>query len=234
MEGLFGVVPEPVLCHPQLNGTDVRVYAVIAMRAGARGWCWPSLRDLAAQAHVSSRSVRRATNKLEAARFISREYHDGRLIYLVTHKVFNMVFNGGDNPAPPGDNLTPPPATSGHTPRPPVATRKGSGKNKKTHARTSVLPPGGAREGAREGGDPEPKLSTGEARVVLDPEARVNCTGAFAPFSSEEVLSAVPEFSAAAVQHRMEQINRKAKRGLKIKDPIGYLVASLNAAWVEQ
>jgi len=67
-----------------------------------------------------------------------------------------------------------------------------------------------------------------------DPEMRVRCSGAFAPFSSEEVLSAVPEYSAAAVQHRMDQINRKAAKGLKIKDPIGYLVSSFNTAWVDQ
>ena len=40
MEGLFGVVPEMVLCDPRLTSTDVRVFGVLAMRGGKWGYCW--------------------------------------------------------------------------------------------------------------------------------------------------------------------------------------------------
>ena len=129
-----------------------------------------------------------------------------------------------------------------------MRTIKRKDKNKKTHTRTDyagdlersrsrkvLLPRARACDGVREGGGPEPGLSTGEAHVELDPdEACVRCTGAFARFSSEEVMAAVSEYSAAAVQTRLDQINRKAAKGLKIKDPIGYLVASFNKTWVNQ
>jgi len=96
MKERCGVVPEVVLCDPKLTGAAVRVYALLAMHAGEKSWCWPSLRRLSEQLHVSRRSVLRATKKLEEAGFITRERHDGRLIYVLKRE----AFNGSDNTAP--------------------------------------------------------------------------------------------------------------------------------------
>ena len=73
-----------------------------------------------------------------------------------------------------------------------------------------------------------------EDQVELDAEASVHCAGVFSPYNSRNILVALPEYSAKVVQTRMDEINRKAAKGLKIKDPIGYLVSSFNKPWVNQ
>lgn len=70
--------------------------------------------------------------------------------------------------------------------------------------------------------------------MEIDPAARVQCKGVFARFAPADVMVSVPDISPEALQKRMDQINRKAARGLNIKDPIGYLVSSFLKPWVNQ
>ena len=64
-------VPMWLLSHPDLNLSDVAVYAAIESkvdkRPGAPDSCWPSAETIAGLAGVSARTVRRSVERLEAA-----------------------------------------------------------------------------------------------------------------------------------------------------------------------
>jgi len=61
------MIPEWVIYHPDLTGSDVRVYAVMARMADAEGRCYPKADTVASRLNVSDDTVRRSIARLEAA-----------------------------------------------------------------------------------------------------------------------------------------------------------------------
>lgn len=63
----YAMIPEWVIYHPDLTGSDVRVYAVMARMADAEGRCYPKADTVASRLNVSDDTVRRSIARLEAA-----------------------------------------------------------------------------------------------------------------------------------------------------------------------
>ncbi len=63
----YAMIPEWVIYHPDLTGSDVRVYAVMARMADAEGRCYPKADTVASRLGVSDDTVRRSVARLEAA-----------------------------------------------------------------------------------------------------------------------------------------------------------------------
>ena len=58
----YAMIPEWVIYHPDLTGSDVRVYAVMARMADAEGRCYPKADTVASRLGVSDDTVRRSSS----------------------------------------------------------------------------------------------------------------------------------------------------------------------------
>lgn len=107
----FAAVPEWVVFHPDLNGSDVRVFAALARFANKQRECWPGVEGLAEKLAMNIKTVRRSIAALEACAAIAvereRRDDDGR-------QLSNRYHLAGDRPlrereCPPGvPSLVPP------------------------------------------------------------------------------------------------------------------------------
>jgi hypothetical protein len=82
-----------VLYHPDLNGSDVRVYGVMARYADQDGACYPRVKSIAERLAVSDMTVRRSVAALEAAGALRVEARVGP-----TGCTANDYFIAGDRP----------------------------------------------------------------------------------------------------------------------------------------
>lgn len=96
----YAMIPEWVIYHPDLTGSDVRVYAVMARMADADGRCFPKADTVASRLNVSDDTVRRSIARLEAAGALRVSPRMGPNGYRA-----NDYFLAGDSPL--GEELDP-------------------------------------------------------------------------------------------------------------------------------
>jgi len=96
---------------PEIDGTVLKVYLVLARHADASGVCWPSLDIISRKAGVSERMIRYDLRKLEQDGLIVADQRPGRATrYRLTPAIHCPPANGGrqpialhpGNPLPPG------------------------------------------------------------------------------------------------------------------------------------
>jgi DNA-binding MarR family transcriptional regulator len=79
----FRMIPDRMLLDQRLEAIDVRLWGILLFIARGRPECDPSDAILAARLGVSDRTVRRALDRLEDCRFVSRRRSgDARFITL--------------------------------------------------------------------------------------------------------------------------------------------------------
>ena len=75
----FAQVPREVIRDHTLTASDVLVYAYIDYRAGAKGWCYFTVRKAAEELRCSTGTISRATKRLEDAGYVRvKSYGDKR------------------------------------------------------------------------------------------------------------------------------------------------------------
>lgn len=81
----FSMVPEWVLFHPKLNGTSVRVYALLWTYTNSDNVAWPSRRRMADQLACGEETIRLALVSLEEVGAITRNLRPGRSTEYFVH-----------------------------------------------------------------------------------------------------------------------------------------------------
>jgi hypothetical protein len=83
-KGRFAIIPEVVLYHADLNGTDIRVYCTLDRFTDKTRSCWPSHKTVADKIGLDPSTVKRSIRKLEKAGaiVITRRPHTSNHYYL--------------------------------------------------------------------------------------------------------------------------------------------------------